>query len=704
MAKHKLSPGKSRPWAPLLLTLASGVGQAGGVPSLDVVEVHASSTDLVGAADTASEGTVTARQLASRPLLRPAEVLEVVPGLIISQHSGDGKANQYYLRGFNLDHGSDFATHLMAMPINMPSHAHGQGYADLQFLIPELIERMQYKKGPYSAEAGDFSAAGSAHIDYFRRLPQRFAEVTIGQNGYRRSLVAGSPVLADGHLLYAFEWSGNDGPWQVPEGYRKLNGVLRYSQGTTNDGFALTAMAYDGHWRATDQVPQRALASGLISRFGSLDPSDGGQTRRFSLSGEWALSALDSQTKAAAYFIRSSLSLYSNFEYHLAAPAPYGDQFEQSESRRVAGFDVSKTWYGKWSGHDTENTLGVHARVDHISPLGLYRTVAQQRLEKLDYDGNGLPAVIREDRVDQTSFAVFGQNTIIWHDKLRSIAGLRADFYRFKVDSSLAQNSGHVSDHLLSPKLSLIFGPWAKTEYYLNAGYGFHSNDARGTTLKVDPSNPGQAAPPVTPLVRAKAYELGVRSGLLPGLQTSFSLWRLDLASELVFSGDAGTTNPSFPSRRTGIEWANYWQPRKGLTVDADLALSRARYRDIAPGQAAGNAIPGAIEKTASLGASWDDGGPWSAGLRLRYFGPRPLIEDNSVRSASSTLTNLHLAYRLDRQWRFALDVLNLFDRQVSDIDYYYASRLAGEAAPVDDIHSHPAEPRSLRLSARLNF
>ena len=649
----------------------AGLCRAGGVQTLDDVVVTASHVNLVGVANTATEGTVTAKQLENRPLLRPAEVLEVVPGLIISQHSGDGKANQYYLRGFNLDHGTDFATTLMGMPINMPSHAHGQGYSDLQFLLPELVERMQYKKGPYAAEEGDFSAAGAARIDYFRRLPERFAEITLGQNGYRRGLVAGSPEVAAGNLLYAFEWSGNDGPWQVPEGYRKLNGVVRYGQGSVNDGFTLTAMAYSGQWRSTDQVPQRAVDAGLISRFGAIDPTDGGKTQRYSLSGEWARSEASGQTRASAYYIRSSLSLYSNFEYNLSSPPPYGDQFEQSESRQVFGFDTSKTWFGKWSGRDMENTVGLHGRLDDISPLGLYRTVAQQRVAKLDYSGNILPAVIREDSVREGSFALYGRNMTTWTEKFRSIVGLRADYYRFQVDSSLAQNSGQMSDHIASPKLTLIFGPWVSTEYYLNAGYGFHSNDARGTTLQVDPST-GQAATPVTPLVRAKGYEVGVRSGILPNLQTSLALWRLDLASELVFIGDAGTTNPSFPSRRMGIEWANYWTPTKSLTVDADISVSRARYTDFDPNQVSGNYIPGAIEKTLSVGAAWNDGGAWSAGIRLRYFGPRPLIEDNSVRSPSSSLTNLHVAYRLDKQWRVSLDALNIFDRQVSDIDYYY--------------------------------
>lgn len=702
--KFVLPKCRLRPLALLLLSAFPLATTAGGIPTLDVVEVTASTLDLIGTAASANEGTITAKQLETRPLLRPGEVLEMVPGVIISQHSGDGKANQYYLRGFNLDHGTDFFTSVNGMPTNLPTNAHGQGYADLNFLIPELVERMQYKKGTYYADEGDFSAAGAAHIDYFRKLPQDFADVSIGQNGYRRTLLAGSPKMDNGDWLYAFEWSHNDGPWEVPEGFRKLNGVLRYSQGTERNGFSVTGMAYDASWRSTDQVPQRAIDSGLISRFGSLDPTDGGKTQRYSLSGEWAKSGADSLTKSSAYYIHSSLSLFSNFEFNLNFPAPVGDQFEQTESRDIFGFNTSHTWFDKWNGRDVENTVGMQGRFDDIAPVGLYRTVGQQRVDKTNYGAVTWPAVVREDRVKQGSFALYGQNTTSWSDWFRSIAGLRGDFYHFKVDSSNAANSGEVNEHIFSPKLGLIFGPWSKTEYYLNLGYGFHSNDARGTTMHVDPADPATAVKPVTPLVRAKGMEIGVRSALLPHLQSSLSLWRLDLASELVFVGDAGTTEPSFPSRRTGVEWANYWTPLSWLTVDADLAVSRARYTEIDPALITGNYIPGAIQKTLSVGVSAQGNSAWSGGLRLRYFGPRPLIEDNSVTSKSSTLVNLRTGYQFDKKMKLTLDVLNLFDNKVSDIDYYYASRLPGEVGLVNDIHTHPSEPRTARLSMRINF
>jgi len=676
----------------------AGVAQASGVPTLDVIVVTAHPDGLIGEAGTASEGTVTAKQLETRPLLRPAEVLEAVPGLIVSQHSGDGKANQYYLRGFNLDHGTDFATTVMGMPANMPTHGHGQGYSDLQFLIPEIVDRMQYRKGPYAASVGNFASTGSVSVDYFRSLDSSFADLSAGSNGYRRGLAAGSSQRRSGNLLYAFEWTENNGPWVLPEDIRKLNGLLRYSQGTKDNGWSLAAMGYTAKWSSTDQVPQRALDQGLIPRYGNLDPTDGGKTHRYSLSGEWSEKADDRWTRANAYMMDYSLNLWSNFTFCTLGcnPGP-GDQFEQVDQRKVYGINAARTWYGDWSGKSADFTLGIQSRYDYIGNVGLYTTTARQRWN-----------TVRQDKVGEGSLSLYGESQIQWLAKFRAILGLREDFHSFDVTSDTPRNSGKVAAHITSPKLTLIFGPWDKTEYYANLGYGFHSNDARGVTVKVNPDfrDPGfgTRVEASAPLVRAKGYELGMRSAILPRLQTSLALWRLDLASELVFAGDAGTTSASFPSRRTGIEWANYWTPASTLTVDADLAWSRARYSEIDSTQVPGYYVPGAIEKTSSLGISYDDEAKWSGGVRLRYFGARPLLEDNSVRSPASTLVNLRVSYRFDGKLRLSMDVLNLFNSRVSDIDYYYPSQLRSESAPVDDIHTHPSEPRSLRLSLRADF
>jgi outer membrane receptor protein involved in Fe transport len=665
------------------------VVQAGGVQTLEEVEVVARPDELIGDADAATQGTVSHQQLETRPLLRPGELLETVPGLIVTQHSGDGKANQFFLRGFNLDHGTDFATWMDGAPVNLPTHAHGQGYTDLNFVIPELMSNLQYRKGPYYAEEGDFSAAGSVHMHYFDALPRNLAEAAAGEDGYRRGLLAASPAVGDGRLLVGIEAFHYDGPWEHPEDYRKFNGVMRYSLGGEANRLAVTAMVYRGDWDATDQVAERAVDSGLISRFGTLDPTSGGRTHRYSLSANWRRRDGAAVSEAAAYLFNYELNLFSNFTYYLDDPVN-GDQFEQADDRLVSGFWAKHSWLGNWGSRAVEHTFGVQARHDDIDSVGLYHTSGRQRL-----------STVRNDAVKQTSVAPFYQAAVQMTEKFRAILGVRADYYRFDVDSSLPQNSGKRDDFIASPKLSLIFGPWNRTEYYLNAGYGYHSNDARGSVISVDPVTltPVQR---VDPLVRATGAELGLRTALISHLQSSLALWWLDIDSELLFVGDAGTTEASRPSRRIGIEWANFYRPRPWLTVDADLALSRARFTDDDP---AGDYIPGAIESTASIGVGVDRPLGWFGGARLRYFGPRPLVEDDSIRSASSTLVNASVGYRFTRHWQAALEVYNLFDREVSDISYYYTSRLPGEpAAGVDDIHYHPAEPRTARFRVRYSF
>jgi outer membrane receptor protein involved in Fe transport len=674
------------------VTLATSALAASAAESIELstVEVRARAENLEAIAGSGSEGIVSSQRLAAVPLLRPGETLEMVPGMIVTQHAGDGKANQYFLRGFNLDHGTDFATTVAGVPANMPTHAHGQGYTDLNFVIPELVERISYRKGPYFAEEGDFASAGAAHIDYFRHLDASLAQLTLGGNGYARSLLAGSPAIGNGHLLYGLELFHNDGPWEVAENYRKLNGVLRYSEGTRHDGFAITAMAYQGRWTSTDQVAQRAIDSGQVNRFGSLDPTTGGETSRYSLSAEWARRQGDARIQGNVWLLQSSLDLWSNFQYCLNSGCPPGDQFRQSERRTAGGFNTSKTIVGRWGAFDVENTFGVQGRIDHLSPVALYATSARQTL-----------ATVREDRVTQESLGLWAQNEMRWTDWFRSIQGLRADAYEFQIDSSLAANSGRAAEHMVTPKLSLIFGPWRHTELYLNYGHGFHSNDARGVTTTVDPANGVTPVSSVKPLVRTRGREVGIRSEILPGWQSTAALWQLDTASELLFVGDAGTTEASRPSRRYGIEWTNLYVASEHLAVDADLAWSHARFRDAAPG---GDYIPGAVTTTANLGITLDRFGPWFGALRFRWFGPRPLVEDNSVRSQSSALTNLHLGYRLDLKTTLALDVYNLFDRRANDIEYWYESQLPSETSPQFNRHIHPTEPRSLRLSLAYRF
>ena len=667
---------------------AAGPDSAQGeAPVLATVSVQASRNSLLGDAESANVGLVTQAQLEARTIYRPGELLEAVPGLVVSQHSGEGKANQFYLRGFNLDHGTDLRTTVDGMLVNQRSHAHGQGWTDINFLIPELATLLDYRKGPYYASEGDFSAAGAVNVRYANTLAQGIASVAGGQNAYIRTLLADSPRLGDGHLLYALELFNHDGPFTLGDGLRKRNGVLRYSQGSDANGFNLTAMAYEAQWRSTDQIPQRAVDAGTLGRFDAIDPTDGGRASRYSLSGNWRQLAGNTSTQLNAYVVRSQLELFSNFTYFLNDPVN-GDQFAQPDQRTTVGLNASRTWATALGGRSMDNTLGVQFQNDTIDNA-LYTSVARQRL-----------VTVRSDHIVQRSLGIYFENSTRWSEKFRSVVGLRADVFQFQVDSDNPANSGSGTAARFSPKLSLIFGPWNKTEFYVNAGHGFHSNDARGTTITVNPQT-GAPVDKVTPLVAAKGFELGVRTEAIAGLQSSLSIFQLALDSELVFVGDAGTTVAGRPSQRIGFEFSNYYKPNRWLTVDADLAFAQSRFRDANP---AGDRIPGAVQGVASLALAVQGSGPYFGALQLRYFGPRALVEDNSVRSQGTLTLNGRIGYRFSPKIKLELEGFNLTNRRDSAIDYSYASQLPGEAGPVDGVHFHPIEPRSFRLTLTANF
>ena len=664
---------------------------AAGLPAvgLDEIVVTAKRQHLIGQVESASQGTVLSDQLENRPILRPGEVLEVVPGLIVTQHSGDGKANQYFLRGFNLDHGTDFATRVDGIPVNMPTHAHGQGYSDLNFLIPELVDRVEYKKGTYYAEEGNFSAAGAADLHYRRKLDQPLlAEFSSGQKGFARALLATSTPLAGGDLLVGAEYGNNDGPWELKEGYRKASGLVKFSVGDTTNGYALTAMGYSGHWRSTDQIPLRAVEDGSISRFGDIDPTDGGTTHRYSVSADGWRAAGAGRVKANVYALDYKLDLISNFTY--ALDPVHGDQFEQYDKRRIYGGSLNYDQPLALFGRKGTVKSGVQIRYDDISPVALYHTQ-----ERVRYD------TVREDQVRQGSYSAYVSQGLQWTSWLRSEVGVRADYFAFDVRSSLAANSGKTNDSIVSPKLALVLGPWAKTEFFVDFGRGFHSNDARGTTITVDPNDGVTPASKVTPLVRATGAEIGLRTALIPKVQLAASLWTLKLDSELLFTGDGGTTEPSRATRRYGVELGAYYTPIEHLIADVDLAWSHSRFTEFDP---VGDRIPNAVESVASVGLTYNASSGFYGGARLRYFGPAPLIEDDSVRSNSTTLVNLEAGYHVSKAMSLNLTVFNLLDRRDNDITYYYESQLPGETRPVADIHFHPVESRSLRAAVTLRF
>jgi hypothetical protein len=677
---------------------------------LDTITVVATGVSNMNAA---SAGDVSQQQIASQPLLRPAAVLENVPGLIVTQHSGEGKANQYFLRAFNLDHGTDLATEVDDMPVNMPTHAHGQGYTDLNFLIPELIGDLHFKKGPYYADEGDFATAGAVRMDLLNAVPDSFA-AGVGQDGYGRGLLLGSTGIGGGTLLGAGEIYHNDGPFDRADDYTRLNGVLRYHDGTQNDFLSVTAMAYSGRWNATDQVPLRAIDSGLIDRFGTLNPTDGGTTERYSLSFNRVRRSEHDQLQFSAYFIRYRLDLWSTFTYYLQDPV-HGDQMQQHDDRFVYGFKVSNTWFTDWWGRSMSNLLGAQARVDDIRDVGIDHTFQRQFLSTL-----------QDARVVEANGAVYFENTIQWSSRLRTILGLREDVFDFDVhdrmlnpdgscniDSDpLGCNTGNVHAQIFSPKLGLVLGPWARTTYFITLADGYHSNDARGITRSGD--NP--AAQPVTPLTRATSAEVGLAADPFERWHSTLDVFLLKLKSELVFDGDAGVTSPSGATTRMGVEWGNTFRFNSWSHADLNAAFSRARFdRNVAPDDLGcanaapafpcaqpiaitGRYIPNSPTNVIDAGLTAEHPSGWFGSIRARHFGASPLVEDDSARSRPYTTFDLQLGVQRPGKWLLAADVFNLFNVHWNDIEYYYVSRLQSEAAPVPDFVLHPGVPRTIRM------
>ncbi len=773
---------------PLRIALA-----VGGVST--TVEVKERSDNLVGIASSAGQVTVGAEELQNRPLLRSGEILEALPGLIITQHAGGGKANQYFMRGFNLDHGTDFAIFLDGMPLNLPSHAHGEGYSDMNTVIPEFVQRVDAEKGPYYPDVGDYGSAGNAHVVFYKTLPQNFFQVDGGMYQFARFVFGISQKLGQGNLLYGGEAYHDGGPWVHPDNYYKFNGLVTYSQGTKTNGFSITTRAYDGaRWNSSDQLPYTAIP--VVGFFGSLSPTDGGRSQRYSLQGEWHHTGASSETSLMAYGFYYDLNLFSDFTYYLVDPY-LGDQFEQQDRRWVAGFDLRHTIIDKFFGRKTETTFGMQLRNDWIHN-GLFRTEDRVRTSKTYYTANYLdePSTLDEvavlpadtdlNKFTETILSPWVTNKIQWGERVRSILSFRGDFGDGVLTSfTNPTNPNYPNDlypagfnpntnqsitkFLPSPKASLIFGPWANTELYVQGGFSYHTNDVRGSTQLYEPVSPdypyyNTPNPIKIPfLVETKGAEVGVRTVAVPQLQSTVEIWYLHSNSELLQDGDTGGTTPSVESsNRYGLEVGNYYTPTPHLVFDADFADSRAIFTQNDPFDSTfytltttgpqlcaknsncfgliptgggtylqnpyGKEVPEAVRWVVAAGATLQNYKGFSASLRLRYFGPRPLTSDAIYTSPSTALVNLGASYKLNEHWSLLGEVLNLFNRRDHDVDYAYVSQitpaaglglpatppttLAGQEQVASVVNAnaaftrvmHPVEPVQARFTLRFTF
>jgi opacity protein-like surface antigen len=692
-----------------------------------------------------SELFTTGKEINAVPFSRPGEALETaVPGLMVTQHSGEGKANQYQLRGFQLDHGTDFEITLDGMPLNMPTHGHGQGYADANFLIPELFSYVVARKGPYYADEGDFSSAGAVHIHYKDEVPNGYFSATGGSFDYGRLLAINNNKVAGGNLLEAIELGTSNGPWVIPDAAHKINGVMRWSQGGPENGLSIDAMAYANRWHATNQIPERAVTEGVIPLYGAIDPTDRGDTTRFSLSGRWAETNADSHSWIEAFAVHSTLNLFNNFDYYLTQPI-IGDQFRQFDRRTILGLKGEHGWKYEINGLPIETRVGLQSRYDNI------RVGIQDSYQTVPY------SQVTNNQVAEGNVGLWTDTTIKWTPWLKTVAGLRGDFFAASVgdyQNPVAAptnmpfwtigalpiwtgpwNSGAKQAVVDSPKASVVIGPWEKTEFFLNFGEGFHSNDARGTVTTLSPSD-GSSVATVPFLTKSRGAEIGARSKFIDGLDSTISFWWLNFDSESVFEGDTGTTVFGRPSRRYGIELNNRYTYSSWLRVDADLSLSHARYRGwdtaqsiayaslLTPdaisyftylGNAPGNYIPEGPPVIAQLALELGEQTGWFGALKFRFKGAYPLTEDGYFRAPATGWLDLRGGYRWDNGLKLQLDAFNVLNSKSDQISYAYGSLLpsdplyaacAGGVAPAAvcaigqmDRHFHPMEPLALRAT-----
>ena len=482
----------------LLISVPALAQETNEESRLQSVVVHGRGLELIGEAGAASEGVVGYADFEDRPLSRAGELVEVIPGVVATQHSGEGKANQYFLRGFNLDHGSDFAVSVDGVPINMRSHGHGQGYLDLNSFVPDVIERVDYRKGPYFPSNGDFSVAASARYTTYDTLDENFIEAKFGENGYQRYVGGYSMALSEtSDLLIAGEYQSYDGPWDIPLDLDKLSGLAKLSGDKGNLHYEISLTGYDNTWNSSDQIPLRAVESGQIDRFGFIDDDLGGETSRYSLSSLFEYDhGSGATTTASVYAVSYDFTLWGDFTYFVEDPVN-GDEIKQTDERSYYG---GRLTHSIPVSTDLDLTIGAETRFDDISEVGLFRTVDRMPIE-----------TVRRDSLEEFSAALWAQADYQFSPRLRGTIGLRGDYISGDVTAiTLPINSGEADDTLLSPSAALAWRVNEQLELYANYGEGFHTNDVRGATIRIDPVS-GNPAETVPLFAKARGGEIGAR-------------------------------------------------------------------------------------------------------------------------------------------------------------------------------------------------
>jgi outer membrane receptor protein involved in Fe transport len=668
----------------LLLVVSSALAHDPDAEIVDVPEVS-----IIGARPVAasSQQFIPDKEILLQPQGRPAQILRLIPGFIAVEHSGGaGKADQYFLRGFDADHGTDVAFFSDGMPINLRTHAHGQGYTDLNFIIPETIEGLEVSKGAYLPEYGDFATAGAVNFRTRQVVQEGVVQAAGGQFDTQRHLFMLSPTKERVRTLFAAEGYYTNGPFQNDSRYFRTNLLGKMTTNLSGrDELSFTATFHKAQWNASGEIPLRAVQDGSLDQFGAIDPSEGGKTLRSTAKLNYHYDTTSGgQFFANAYGQYYRLDLFTNFTFFLNDPAN-GDGIQQSDRRVMYGGDLGYKQQGEVLGVPSIGTVGFQTRVDNIhAKLGTQTT-------------RMLTGTTTDSDILEASYAPFVKAEVQPTSWMRLAGGVRGETFTFDVRNRCTtcaeQPAGRTSSGIVLPKMNLILGPWAGTEFFANYGEGYHSNDARSAV-----------APGSSPLARAKSYEVGVRSKPWgsEGVELTATLWRLDLKSELVFMGDAGTTEIRGASRREGVEVAARGQVWGPIYFNGSVTWTKAEFRN-------GGAIPLAPEVTAygALLVRWPEG--LTSQLQATYLGVRPLREDRSVNAPSWVDFDLSERYQLPitlshGRLEAFLFIQNLLNTKWEQAIFSFDSQRRNEAAPVNDIHFVPGNPRTFMGGVAWHF
>lgn len=623
-----------------------------------------------------------------RPITNSQEILRIVPGLFIGQHAGGGKAEQIFLRGFDIDHGTDIRLTVDGMPVNMVSHAHGQGYADLHFVIPELVNGVDFKKGVYTTDKGNFSTAGWADFRTRNALDKSFVKLEAGQFDTYRA-VAGIDLLGQkgrekNQAAYiASEYSFTNSYFDNPQNFNRLNLVGKYhGHITPNTNLTLTGSTFWSKWNHSGQIPDRAIESGLIGFYGSIDPTEGGETSRTNFNAQFVtVTPRNFVIKNQVFYSNYNFELYSNFTFFLE-DSLNGDQIRQKERRNLYGYNGSisrESFVGKshWV-----TTLGVQYRQDLTRGTELSHT--KNRTETLDQYKLG--------NINELNASVYLDEVVRFTDHFSVNAGVRVDYFRDQYEDLLVQpvTKQHAGEAIVSPKLNFYYTFNPDLQFYLNTGKGFHSNDTR----VVVPQGGKQILP------GAYGSDLGVIFKPFPKMVVNAAAWYLWMAQEFVYVGDAGVVEPSGKSRRQGLDLSVRYQLTKTLYLDADFNTAKPRSIGEMKGM---NYLPLAPVFTSAGGLSLQMPNGLNGSLRYRYITSRPANEDNSIVAKGYFVSDMQLNYTKSR-YSVGLSVQNLFNTKWKETQFATESRLKNESEPVEEIHFTPGTPFAAKLGVTFFF